>query len=1298
MTTKHKYDYKTQTVSIEKVDTEIEGDVLTQEKINTPDNSFYTLLQSALNDNKRNITFNGIQNSEFEVKCDDNAAVKTTYNTAGSIMMKLNVPIEENTAPNYLALITNSSLSGSSSTLLKILTQFIQSDDMLTYYYWTDKFEVVNGVPNINIYDVITKTPYNLSTSDSRNMSYGTEDTNQLKKYVTDHEPLNDYPLLMNWNVGRKGWEDNDSALMKEICNAYAEKFNKLIDYIITNDITVADETFVKNYLIPLFSPGTFKTRLFDNPLTGASFNRSYYNIYSHANGTLLLPSLVNYIADKTNKSQHALAYCGYVPKNSILYVSDSTTSAEVKMDSKLIAAEDKNLTGQDVYLYPNQHAEFNINNGLDNIGTVNYPLSGNYTNETPTTVSNITKCAGQLLTDSIFIDIGKTKPRFPKETTKITIHKTAADGKTSMGEQDLSNVERYSFYNDVLINNIIGYTNLGVFKEVNPDNGVWVKEMRTTDIYVPLYYYVSLVTNVKYHNGFSEFDSKEGGRDSGHDQNDTWKCGGFIGIGKKKQEMSWRRGGVTSDGYIDCVRVNDNIQSGKVNEFWDMLKKQIYYSSACSDINNANNKGYLDYVNKGDAVIKWEALPVLDYFNMNDSRSYNRKTESVPGKRNGYMLNAPRGTTFYGNYNYHTENLGGKCSPDVYNVQKKVEGQSMISDNSASSFDYDKANALNQRDYVWQDGGGWLNPNIVDATGNYPDIVSTKDFGSADVKTSNGVAEVQKHYYVKFPNVGFTIVYFKTTDSIGTKKWIKAQGTYNINSAGNIDATGNLPIWTTEDYTTDTSSANFLRRQTPLITTRKTTREIYMFNENVFNYWMYVVTSNHGAQIILNDLRKYIKEHLDVILLNKASRVLRPVVNAYFPNDSSFGNRSFINIPLGPPLVYVPKSTLIDTKYHYASYVMNSNEKYNKYSSTAGNVNIINNIVYLDDATDDHKPTPNNYLDLLLAEIIRKSSIDDELTDDTYFSVLIPASGLSVLDILSSSITGLLDAQATIVVDNWKNTDGYAYKKTIPKILLTFRPLSSDSDTVIAALRSNYHYIAEVSVPYMTLHKEKDAAYVQVRIETRTNSADYQETTKGEEQPASEPEGLKEAQEKAKGKDDTTDADKKQEDKPATENPTDGKKEEEDKSEEEEKKEDTPATENPTNSPAESFRYRRYKERYDDPSTTPATDTPTTENPTTPTTDENKTETPAATTPTTTNEGFTGKGKAPTKNVLYIYVSYMNNQDYLAFKKGDASTTSTDPDMRNEVNGRSNPMAVISYRGLDSMFPATCLGIRELD
>ena len=1477
MASNHKYEYTISKLQVNKDDTTLEEGALSVDNVNGTSNTFYTLLQTALDDNKRSITFNGIKNQEFEVKCVDNATIRSSYNTAGSISMKLNVPVAEQNEtvfPNYLYLIANSGLSATSSIIMKILTQFIISDDMLTYYYWSDKLKSVNNVPNINIYDIITKEPINLATDDTHGMPYD----NILQQFAKDHEVLNDFPLLMFWNAGRQGWEDVDKDTnvpnFQEICNSYARDFNKLIDYIITNDITVVDDNFIDNYLTPLFGKVSKRQRQINNDVDGNMISSDSYVIYSHANGTLMLPSLVNYIADKTNKSQHALSYCGYVPKNSLLYVSESSTVDEIEPEDKLIAAEDSDLTGEQAFVYPNSHAEFNINGGLNNIGTYNYPLSGNDMAKMPNNVETISRIDQVLLSDDVFKDIGADKTRFPKETRSIMVKSRSGDSTSQFADTQLNGVERYACYEDVIMNNIIGYTYFGHITDTQPSEDIWVKEFRTTTIYVPIYYYLSLESDANYYSGMSVFTYGEGDdTNSDFPSANTYSCRhGFLKLGKYKDKRHWNSGGVHSPSSISCMRINNVIQNDKKDQFYTFLKKQIYYSSQCSDINDHNKKGYLSIDNDGESEsIKWDSLPELPAFNIG---GFYKKGNDSPNNI-GYILNVNDGITFYGNYGANNENdMNCKCGCKEWGFPSLQEGTNQISSASGEGSSGDRSRLLNNNNFVWI-GDNWLTGQIADASNDFDLMNKITDFGTADVlnkdDTGNdgdvhGVNWIKNNYYYAVFNnsIQYQIRYKKTIESVKDTgvEWTKVQGSYGRSVDESKDTS--IAVWTTNNFMDTTKDEGQLRRKGALMTIRKTTRDVYLFNENVFDYWLSVVRSHHGAQLILNDIRKFLKEHLDVILLNKACRILKPIITTYFPNDEAYGDRAFVNIPFGPPLVYVPKTTLIDEKFHYASYVMNNNDKYNTYKSTAGNVNIINSIIYkyidpkdvdyqkkdkaekfrfrgfmkerydpTNDSTNDkstkltkttndkstksikstkaskgtnktntdsttndstadstadstndstadsttndststdvkndpkakekaekdkksHKETPNNYLDLLLSEMIRNCEVDGVLDDDTYFTILIPASGLSVLDILSDTIAGLIQCTATISVGNWKNPDDCAYKKEFPKILLTFRPLNDSSDKVIAGLRSNYHYIDAVSVPYITLHKEQGAAYVQVRMEMNTNAPTLQETTNGEEQPADEPPDLKEVQDKAKGKDDTNDDDS--EDKSTKDKKSNDKKSNTDKSTKDKKSNDKKSndkkstkdkksnTDKSTNDKkSESFWFHRFiKEGYDDsnpdPSTTnnsngntgdqstdtgdQSTDTDTgssnndnsSSSANVDTSDQGSDQDPSSTTtgdqttndkdknndkPKTTTAGFIGKGTCPTNNVLYIYVSYDNNQDYLAFKKGDASSTSNDPTMRNIVNGRSNPMAVISYRGLDSMFPANCLGIRELD
>lgn len=201
-----------------------------------------------------------IISDDFKLQTISNKMNPTKYNIGGNIDLKCQLPLNQD-PPNYINLILN---VAHSNDLIHILTDFLVNADFLTKYVYSASMKSSNNVPLIDLSSALNKPE-----------------------------------LCWNWNIGR----DYTSTTILRIKNYYSEIFNKLIDHIITNDVKQVDATF--------------------SALFVSLFCNSEGNIFKHANGTLVLPSLVNWIATQ-NGTYHALDYCGFVKAGSQIFPVDN--------------------------------------------------------------------------------------------------------------------------------------------------------------------------------------------------------------------------------------------------------------------------------------------------------------------------------------------------------------------------------------------------------------------------------------------------------------------------------------------------------------------------------------------------------------------------------------------------------------------------------------------------------------------------------------------------------------------------------------------------------------------------------------------------------------------------------------------------------------------------------------------------------------------------------------------------------------------------------------------------------------
>ena len=362
-------------------------------------NIFYSILNHIFNDPDRNAR--SINNKIISLTLGNNKLNPNLYNCSGNLSIHCTVPGSESNYPNYTNIILNSTtVVDQNTSLMSILTSFITNPDFITTYFYDEKLMAThNGVPLIDI-----------------------------------SKHLNTPNMLWNWNSGRKYTLET----VKSIANYYMLKLNELIDHIISNDLRIVDNDF-NDKLLSLFA-------------------NTDGVIYSHSNSTLVLPSLVNWLASKNGGKYHALNMCGYIKKGSKIFpVPKGTEWKNVKKWNG-----DKNIT-TGLYI----DAPCNVN-GLIVSSKYNYPLlSANQqalTLETPkTTLDNITGVNIQFKEDNYDYDKHV-------EAAKAMVYATQDVGTKKAGAN-----ESFEITNDVIL-----ITDLRVkYKDVLAKKSVVVQNSR---------------------------------------------------------------------------------------------------------------------------------------------------------------------------------------------------------------------------------------------------------------------------------------------------------------------------------------------------------------------------------------------------------------------------------------------------------------------------------------------------------------------------------------------------------------------------------------------------------------------------------------------------------------------------------------------------------------------------------------------------------------------------------------------------------------------------------------------------
>ena len=280
------------------------------------ENIFYKTLIDKMNTTDREAFT--INNQLFNLQLGNNLNDTTIYNTSGNLRIKCSLPKYSEAYPNYASVILKKSVvNGEIVNLMSVLLSFITDPDFITKYVYDEKLKAQNNVPNIDLRNALT----------------------------------NEEICLSGWNASRNFTKDN----VPKISNYYIAKFNDLLDYVITNDLCTVDETFNKKFL--------------------SLFMSTDDKIYVHSNGTMVLPSLINWMATKRGDGlQIATDLCGYVEKDSKIFPCNKTD------DWTKITKWSKN---EEEYISPKVNVPKNINNGVQNRSLYNYPFDSDTQNIT---------------------------------------------------------------------------------------------------------------------------------------------------------------------------------------------------------------------------------------------------------------------------------------------------------------------------------------------------------------------------------------------------------------------------------------------------------------------------------------------------------------------------------------------------------------------------------------------------------------------------------------------------------------------------------------------------------------------------------------------------------------------------------------------------------------------------------------------------------------------------------------------------------------------------------------------------
>ena len=251
------------------------------------------------------------------------------------------------------------------------------------------------------------------------------------------------------------------------------------------------------------------------------------------------------------------------------------------------------------------------------------------------------------------------------------------------------------------------------------------------------------------------------------------------------------------------------------------------------------------------------------------------------------------------------------------------------------------------------------------------------------------------------------------------------------------------------------------------------TSKKLYFFNNLTFKYWLQVLKLKNNQQYILNELRNYISEHLELVIMNKLNHTFGDYARSL---GQSTG---FIGIPIGPPLITIPKSYVVDHKNYFPSFTVNNDidKDHITYNMNKSCNTIINSI-----SCENTK----NYLDAVFRAIIStcKNSL---ISSDTVISIIIPTKGYQLFEVIDKSIVTIASNDRLIVSDKLSDTNSLFYNYETAKILLTMVDLSKDTKYA-TAVASAYTLITNTCVPVINVTYETEND-IKVDINTLTNS-----------------------------------------------------------------------------------------------------------------------------------------------------------------------------------------------------------------
>ena len=258
---------------------------------------------------------------------------------------------------------------------------------------------------------------------------------------------------------------------------------------------------------------------------------------------------------------------------------------------------------------------------------------------------------------------------------------------------------------------------------------------------------------------------------------------------------------------------------------------------------------------------------------------------------------------------------------------------------------------------------------------------------------------------------------------------------------------------------------------------------DIFMFTDNVMSHWLDMLLSEENLQTIIDDARSIIIENPQIVMLH----AVWDYCNRYNEKDTS--SASYVELPLGPPMVSV-NSSVIPKKYYMPSIdIKNIDPKmptYNTRSATPVITSIYPKIK--DGLVDNPDYYATNFLDETFTELVDNCRMRGVLENETDAVVAtVPSKGFQIFEvimnnmvagvpILSTNYINLVypTTQKSIdtadqVLTEVKNRIERIYKdyndsyltgagdnKILPRLVMSFAPLISGVDSMYQDLKKN--------------------------------------------------------------------------------------------------------------------------------------------------------------------------------------------------------------------------------------------------